>query len=211
MNYDDSINWLNNFQKFGIKLGLNRIKYIINELKNPHKDYKIIHVTGSNGKGSVCNYLSSILIESGYKVGKYTSPHLKNINERITINNKNISNSDFAKTTQKIKKIVEKMISKNEEPTYFEILTAISFEYFKNRRVDYAIIEVGLGGKYDATNIVNPIISIITNISLEHQNILGKKISDIAEQKAGIIKEKVPIFTAAKDKSLQIIKIIAYD
>jgi dihydrofolate synthase/folylpolyglutamate synthase len=211
MNYEDSIKWINSFQKFGIKLDLDRIKYIIKELGNPQNNYKIIHVAGSNGKGSVCNYLSSILSESGYKVGKYTSPHLQTINERIEINNKKISNNDFANITKTIKQIVDKMILKKGEPTYFELLTSISLQYFKEKKIDYAIIEVGLGGKYDATNIVNPIISIITNISLEHQNILGKKITEIAEQKAGIIKEKIPVFTAAKNNSLKIIKQIAKD
>ena len=209
MDQNNSLNWINSFQKFGIRLGLNRIKYIMNELGNPQEKYKIIHVAGSNGKGSVCNYLSSVLAESGYKVGKYTSPHLHDINERITINDKKISNKDFTIITKKIKNIVEKMINKYESPTYFEILTAISFQYFKEQKVDYAIVEVGLGGKYDATNIVKPIISIITNISLEHQNILGKKITQIAKQKAGIIKENTPIITAAKNKSLKIIKEVA--
>ena len=209
MNFNSALKWINGFQKFGIKLGLDRIKYIMDELENPQGNYKIIHVAGSNGKGSVCNYISSILNESGYRVGKYTSPHLHNIKERITINNQKISNIDFANITTKIKHIEEKMTKKYDKPTYFEILTAISFQYFKEKKVDYAIVEVGLGGKYDATNIVTPLISIITNISLEHQNILGKKITQIADQKAGIIKEKTPIFTAAKDKSLQIIKKIA--
>jgi len=209
MNFNNSLKWINSFQKFGIKLGLDRIKYILDELGNPQVNFKIIHVGGSNGKGSVCNIISSVLNESGYRVGKYTSPHLHDIKERITFNNQKISNNDFTNITKKIKHIVEKMIKIGDEPTYFEILTAISFQYFKEKKVDYAIIEVGLGGKYDATNIVTPFISIITNISLEHQNILGKKLAQIADQKAGIIKETVPIFTASTNESLQIIKKIA--
>ena len=209
MNYNCSIKWINSFQKFGIKLGLDRVKYILDELGNPHENYKIIHVGGSNGKGSVCNIIASILNESDYKVGIYTSPHLHDIKERIIVNNQIISNDEFANITKKIKPIIEKMKASREVPTYFEILTAISFQYFKEKKVDYAILEVGLGGKYDATNIVTPVISVITNVSLEHQNILGKNITQIAKQKGGIIKESTPIFTAAKNKSLEIIKKIA--
>jgi len=123
-----------------------------------------------------------------YKVGIYTSPHLHDIKERIIVNNQIISNDEFANITKKIKPIIEKMKASREVPTYFEILTAISFQYFKEKKVDYAILEVGLGGKYDATNIVTPVISVITNVSLEHQNILGKNITQIAKQKGGIIK-----------------------
>jgi dihydrofolate synthase/folylpolyglutamate synthase len=211
MNFNCSLKWINSFQKFGIKLGLDRIKYIMDELGNPQENYKIIHVGGSNGKGSVCNIIASILIESDYKVGIYTSPHLHDIKERIIVNNQIISNDEFAYITQKIRPIIEKMQASREIPTYFEILTAISFQYFKEKRVDYAILEVGLGGKYDATNIVAPVISVITNVSLEHQNILGKNITQIANQKGGIIKESTPIFTAAKNKSLEIIKKIAIE
>lgn len=211
MNYKNSLKWINSFQKFGIKLELDRIKNILDELENPQESYKIIHVGGSNGKGSVCNYISSILIESGYKVGTYLSPHLHDIKERITINKEKISIIDFTENTNKIKPIVEKMKKKRNCPTYFEILTSISFQYFKQKNIDYAIVEVGLGGKYDATNIVKPDITIITNVSLEHQNILGQTLSEIALQKAGIIKESVPIFTAARNQSFEIIKKIAKD
>jgi dihydrofolate synthase/folylpolyglutamate synthase len=211
MNFDNSLKWINSYQKFGIKLDLDRIRYILNKLDNPQENYKIIHIGGSNGKGSVCNFISSILKESDFKVGTYTSPHLHDIKERILVNNKKISNNDFAKITEKIKPIVEQMKKKGNYPTYFEIITAISFQYFNQKKVEYAIIEVGLGGKYDATNIVKPYITIITNISLEHQNILGKKIAEIAYQKAGIIKKSIPIFTAAKDKGLEVLKKIADD
>lgn len=209
MDYNTALKWINSYQKFGIKLELDRIRYILNELGNPQKKYKIIHIGGSNGKGSVCSYISSILNEAGFKVGTYTSPHLHDIKERFIVNNKKISKNDFAQITNNIKKIVDGISDENKIPTYFEIMTALSLQYFKLKNVDYAVVEVGLGGKYDATNIVTPIFTIITNISLEHQNILGKNISSIAEQKAGIIKENIPIFTAAKNNSLKIIKTIA--
>ena len=206
MDYKNSLKWINSFQKFGIKLELDRIRYILNKLDNPQDRYKIIHIGGSNGKGSVSNFISSILNEAGFNVGTYTSPHLHDIRERIVVNSKKISKIDFANITSKIKTIVEKMNEENIFPTYFEIITAISFKYFKQKKVEYATVEVGLGGKYDATNVVKPCISIITNISLEHQNILGKKLSEISYQKAGIIKNSIPIFTAADGLAFRIIE-----
>jgi len=209
MNYKDCINWLNSFEKFGIKLGLDRIEYICKKLENPQNSYKIIHVGGTNGKGSVCRFLESILVNSGYNVGTYTSPHLQRFSERFTLNKKEISKKEIQKLIVKIKPIIEKMIDKNNTPTYFEIVTAMAFQYFKIKKVDFAIIEVGLGGRCDATNILRPIVTIITNVSYDHQNILGEKIKDISFEKAGIIKENVPIVTAATGKALGVIKKVA--
>lgn len=206
MNYKESINWLYSFDKFGIKLGLERITYICKKLNNPHKKLKIIHVGGTNGKGSVCKFLQSILTLNGYCIGVYTSPHLIRFSERFTIDDKEISNSDIVLLVKKIKPIIDEMIKKNNTPTFFEIVTAMAFEYFKLKEVDYAIVEVGLGGRFDATNIVNPIVTVITNISLEHQDRLGEKIEDIAFEKAGIIKKGIPVITAASGKALDIIK-----
>ena len=206
MNYKDCIDWLYSFEKFGIKLGLDRIKFICNKLGNPQKGYKIIHVGGTNGKGSVCHILQSVLTKNGYKVGLYTSPHLQRFSERFIIDGVEITNKDVVLLIQKIKPIIKDMIMSNNTPTFFEIATAMAFQYFKDKAVDYAVIEVGLGGRFDATNIVEPALAIITNVSLEHQNILGKKIEDIAFEKAGIIKENVQIITAATDKALETIK-----
>ena len=190
MNYKDCIEWLNSFEKFGIKLGLERIDHICKKLENPHDHYKIIHVGGTNGKGSVCRFLESILVNSGYNVGTYTSPHLQRLSERFVVNKKEISETEIVKLVVKIKPIIEKMIDENNIPTYFEIVTAMAFQYFKDNNIDFALIEVGLGGRFDATNIVNPILTIITNVTLEHQKILGDKIKDISFEKAGIIKEE---------------------
>ncbi len=209
MNYKKSINWLDSFEKFGIKLGLDRIKDICNKLGNPQNSYKIVHVGGTNGKGSVCRFLESVLVTSGYKVGAYTSPHLQRFSERIVVNKKEISEAEIVKLLVKVKPIIEQMINENNTPTYFEIVTAIAFQFFKEKNVDFAIIEVGLGGRYDATNIVNPIVTIITNVSYEHQNILGDKIEDISYEKAGIIKKGIPIITAATGKALDVIKKVA--
>ncbi len=209
MDFEETLDWLYGFQKFGIKLGLERINHIVKELGNPQKKYKVIHVGGTNGKGSVCKFLESIISCSGYKVGSYTSPHLQHISERITICNNRITEDELIALVKKIKPIVDGMLEKENVPTFFEVFTAISYQYFSDKNVDFAVVEVGLGGRYDATNIVNPIISIITNVSLDHQNILGKKIEDITFEKAGIIKENIPVITASKDRSLKIIEEVA--
>ena len=180
MNYDETITWLYSFEKFGIKLGLDRIMFICKELGKPQNSYKCVIVGGTNGKGSVCRFLQSILTTSGYKTGVYTSPHIQRFSERFIIDNKEISMSDVVLLANKIKPIIEEMNKKNNTPTFFEIVTAMAFLYFKEKKVDYAIVEVGLGGRFDATNIVEPILSLITNITLEHQDILGYKIEDIA-------------------------------
>jgi dihydrofolate synthase/folylpolyglutamate synthase len=206
MNYKESIDWLYSFEKFGIKLGLDRIKYISKKLGDPQNKLKVIHVGGTNGKGSVCRFLQSILTLNGYKAGVYTSPHLIRFSERFIINDKEISDSDIIMLVEKIRPIVKYMIENNNPPTFFEIVTAMAFQYFDDKKVDYAIIEVGLGGRFDATNIVNPIVSVITNVSLEHQDRLGNKIEDIAFEKAGIIKECIPVVTGANDKALEVIK-----
>lgn len=206
MDYKEAIEWISGFQKHGMKLGLERIRYICKKLGNPQNNYNIIHVGGTNGKGSVCNFIGSILTSAGYNVGIFTSPHLQRFSERFVINDKEISKSDVTYLTKKIKPIVDEMIGKGKIPTYFEIVTAIAFQYFSSQKVDYALIEVGLGGRFDATNIVKPILTIITNISLDHQEVLGEDISKIASEKAGIIKKDIPIITAAKDNAIKIIK-----
>jgi len=206
MKYENFLSWLNSYHKFGIKLGLERIKYLCKELGNPENSYKVIHVGGTNGKGSVCKFIGSILTNSGYKVGIYTSPHLQRFSERFVIDDEEISEEDVVPLVEKIKPIVEKMKKEDNTPTFFEIVTAMGFEYFRNQNVDFAIIEVGLGGRYDATNVVDPLVSVVTNVSLEHQKTLGKTIKDIAKEKAGIIKENIPAITAAKDDALDVIE-----
>lgn len=206
MNYEESIIWISSFEKYGMKLGLDRISYICKKLGNPQNNYKIIHVGGTNGKGSVCKFLGSILSFSGFKVGIYISPHLQRFSERFVINNKEISKSDISSLVEKIKPIVEDMNRNGDNPTYFEILTAMAFQYFNDQKVEFAVIEVGLGGRFDATNIVQPILTIITNVSLEHQVELGKSLEKIAYEKAGIIKKDIPVITASKKEALNIVK-----
>jgi len=209
MNYKEGINWLYSFKKYGSKLGLDRISHLIEKLSNPHQNIKTIHVTGTNGKGSVCIFIGSILQKAGYKVGVYLSPHLQEFSERIVVNGENISEDELIILIKKIKPFVDDMILENDTPTFFEIVTAMAFQFFSDCAVDFAVIEVGLGGRFDATNIVNPLVSVITNVSLEHTDYLGENIKSIAFEKAGIIKKKVPVVTAAINDARDIINKIA--
>jgi dihydrofolate synthase/folylpolyglutamate synthase len=210
MEYNKAITWLYSFEKFGIKLGLERIDFICEKLGNPQNNYKTVHVGGTNGKGSVCKFISSILNSAGYTVGVYTSPHIQHFSERFVIDNNEISDIEIVLLVEKVKPIVEEMIKNNNIPTFFEITTAMAFEYFYDKKVDYAVIEVGLGGRFDATNIVNPLVSIITNVTLEHQDRLGKTVEEISFEKAGIIKENTPVISAAENTALTVIKKKAY-
>lgn len=172
----------------GIKPGLERTIELAKYLDNPQNKYKIIHIAGTNGKGTVSNMIASVLMESGYKVGLYNSPHLVNFNERIQINGKKISSSDIIKIYKKVKNRAN-----NLNATFFEITTVMAFYYFAENNVDIAVIETGMGGRFDSTNICNPILSIITSISYDHQEFLGDTLEKIALEKSGIIKNYIPI------------------
>lgn len=204
MNYEQAKELLTSQGKFYINLGLERIQSILKLIGNPQEKIKIIHVAGTNGKGSVSSILANILKCAGYKTGLYTSPHLVEYTERIKINNIDISKEDFATYIEKICTIAEK---KNIHLTEFEILTAIAFKYFADNKVKIAVIETGLGGRFDATNVCKkPILSIITSISLDHTDRLGNTIEKIAFEKAGIIKPKSTILTEISNKGFKIIK-----
>jgi dihydrofolate synthase/folylpolyglutamate synthase len=183
-------------RRFGIILGLATIRSILNALGDPQNNFYSIHVAGTNGKGSVAAALSSILQQSGYRVGLYTSPHLVRFNERICINNRQISNDAVVKSYQ----AVQKAHLGNRTPTFFELTTAMAFYEFGRRRVDWAVIETGMGGRLDATNVIDPVISIITNVSMEHRAYLGNTLARIAREKAGIIKQATPVVTAIKQR-----------
>lgn len=207
MNYEQAKELLTSQGKFYINLGLERIQSILKLIGNPQDKIKIIHVAGTNGKGSVSSILANILKCAGYKTGLYTSPHLVEYTERIKINNIDISKEDFASYIEKICTIAEK---KNIHLTEFEILTAIAFKYFADNKVKIAVIETGLGGRFDATNVCKkPILSIITSISLDHTDRLGNTIEKIAFEKAGIIKPKSTIITEISNKGFKVIKIAA--
>ena len=157
-------------------------------LGNPHQKFKSIHVAGTNGKGSVSHMLAAILQTAGYKTGLYTSPHLKDFRERIKVNGEMISEKFVIDFTENIKPLIEEI-----EPSFFEITVAMAFDYFAKEKVDIAVIEVGLGGRFDSTNIITPELSVITNIGWDHMNILGDSLEKIAFEKAGIIKENIPV------------------
>ncbi len=200
MNYSESLSYLDSLGKFGIKLGMERIEGLLRELGNPEQKIKTVHVTGTNGKGSVTSMITNILLAANLKVGKFTSPHLVKYNERITLNGQDISDEDFATAISAVKVAADSVVKKGvcEQPTQFEILTAAAFLYFCLQKVDYAVIEVGMGGLWDSTNVITPVVSVITNVALDHTDRCGKTLERIAMQKAGIIKEKVPLVTAAE-------------
>ncbi|OYQ64130.1 bifunctional folylpolyglutamate synthase/dihydrofolate synthase [Pseudanabaena sp. SR411] len=185
--------YLASFDKFGIHLGLDRIYQLLDTLGNPHQQVPVIHVAGTNGKGSVCAFLLSILQAAGYRVGRYTSPHLLDWRERITINGEWISNQDLLEALEQ----VEAAIAPEFPPTQFEVITAAMWWYFARQKVDIAILETGLGGRLDATNVCDrPLVSVITSIGLDHCQQLGNTLGEIASEKAGIIKPKCPVVIA---------------
>ena len=185
----DLLNYLFSLHRFGIKPGLDRIQFLLSFLENPETLYPCIHVAGTNGKGSVCSILASILQSAGYKTGLYTSPHIRLFNERIRINGECIPNEDIARLASKLMPEIEK-----EHTTFFEVTTAMAFAWFAEQNVDIAIIETGMGGRLDATNVIeSPLATIITSIDLDHTEYLGSDLLSIASEKAGIMKKGSPI------------------
>ncbi len=205
MNYKEAREYIHTINWEFCKPGLERIKELCQGLGNPQNNLKFIHVAGTNGKGSFCSMLSSVLTEAGYKTGLYTSPYIKCFNERMAINKESISNEELVEITKRVKLVADKM---KEKPTEFELVTAIALEYFKQNKCDYVVLECGLGGRLDSTNIVKTtVLSVITGISLDHVSILGDTIEKIASEKAGIIKEGIPCLWCGESKEAeQIIK-----
>lgn len=213
MNYADALKYIDSIYGLGSDLGLGRVEVLMEKMGNPQERIKVIHVAGTNGKGSCCAMLSNIFIEQGYKVGVYTSPHLEEYNERYTINNVRIKNDEFAKQMSLVKASCDELVAEGEitQPTVFEVITAIAFNYFAEQKVDYLILEVGLGGRFDATNVIHkPVLSIITSISMDHMEFLGNTLSSIAFEKGGIIKENCPVVLYSQcDEVYEAIKKIA--
>ncbi|RJP25938.1 MAG: bifunctional folylpolyglutamate synthase/dihydrofolate synthase [Candidatus Abyssobacteria bacterium SURF_5] len=195
----NSLEYLLSFQRFGIKLGLDNINYLLDQIGNPHSRFRVIHITGTNGKGSVAAFLSSVLEEKGFRVGRFISPHLIDFSERIVVNDNPISRQDIDELVEQIRPVVHAMQAEPKlgHPTFFEAVTAMAFSYFARMRIDFGVIEVGMGGRYDSTNVVNPCLCVITNIHLEHCEYLGDTIEKIAVEKAGIIKPGVDVVSAA--------------
>ncbi|MDP3725102.1 MAG: folylpolyglutamate synthase/dihydrofolate synthase family protein [Nanoarchaeota archaeon] len=183
---------------------LERIEHLLRLIGNPEKSFKSIHIGGTSGKGSTAYITAAILKEAGYNTGLHLSPHLEKINERLQINGKLISDKEFTNLVAWIKPYVKQVEKEGEygAPSYFEVLVAMSFEYFKRKKVEIAVIEVGLGGTLDATNVIHPLVAIITNVGLDHTEILGNTVEKIAREKAGIIKEGIEVVTAATQKSV---------
>ncbi|HEO8419907.1 bifunctional folylpolyglutamate synthase/dihydrofolate synthase [Niallia sp. FSL W8-0635] len=200
--YEEALNWIHSRLRFGIKPGLSRMEMMMEKLNHPEKQIKTVHIGGTNGKGSTVTYLRNILQQAGLTVGTFTSPYIEQFNERISVNGNPISDEEILALANKLYPIVEEM-DKMEigGPTEFEIITAMSFYYFAYMNtMDIVIYEVGLGGRYDSTNIITPLLSIITSIGLDHTAILGDTYAQIAFEKAGIIKKEVPIIAAVKQK-----------
>ncbi len=194
MDYKEAWQFLDNLQFFKIKLGLESMTKFLGRLGHPEKKLKFVHVGGTNGKGSVSKTLFTILSRAGFKVGLYTSPHLTSVRERFQINDSYISKAEFSENTKHIIDILA-----GEQITYFEFTTALALQWFASENVDLAILEVGMGGRLDATNIVSPLTSIITNVSMDHEEYLGDTLTDVAMEKAGIIKSGVPLISGAID------------
>ncbi|NLI60255.1 MAG: bifunctional folylpolyglutamate synthase/dihydrofolate synthase [Clostridiales bacterium] len=197
MDYNQAIEYIHGTYKFGSKLGLENIKDLLGRLGNPHKKFKYVHIAGTNGKGSVTSMISNILYEAGYKVGMFISPYLENFTERIQVNLNEIPRKELASITEIVKEKVDEMVaSGRNHPTEFEIVTAIGFFYFAQQNVDIAVVEVGLGGRLDATNVVDkPLLSVITSIGFDHMDILGDSLGKITYEKAGIIKPGAPVIS----------------
>lgn len=194
MDYKQVMDYVNNTARFGTNLGLSRTEKLLEILGEPQKKLKCIHIAGTNGKGSTTAMLNQILREAGYRVGMYTSPYIEEFEERIQVNGKNISKEELINVISRVKEAVDKVIEMGyEHPTQFEIITCAMYLYFYEQAVDYAVIEVGMGGRLDSTNVINPILTIITSISFDHMQVLGDTLDKIAREKAGIIKENVPL------------------
>ena len=194
--YDHTVNYLYSLQKHGIKLGLSNTEELMKILGQPQKSFRCIHIAGTNGKGSTSSMIASILKEAGYTTGLFTSPHLISFTERIRINGQQISEKDVIELASGVRNSIA---DTDLNPTFFEFVTAMAFHYFACNNVDWAVIETGMGGRLDATNVVRPDVTVITNISLDHCEFLGNTISDITFEKAGIMKQGVPLITASQD------------
>lgn len=201
MDYEATLEHLYRLERFGIKLGLDNIQRLLSLLGDPHRGLKALHVTGTNGKGSVCAYAASVLQEAGYRVGLYTSPHLVRFNERIQVDRSPISDDDVLRLWSGMQPAIQSMTAARsiDHPTFFEVTTAMAFQYFREHDVDVAVVEVGMGGRMDATNVVDGLVSVVTRVDLEHTEHLGKTVTRIAREKSGIIKPTSRVVTVAQE------------
>lgn len=202
ISYNKCVDYLFSLERAGIKYDLKNINLILDKLGRPEKSFKAIHIAGTNGKGSVSAMINSVLMESGFKTGLYTSPHILDFRERILVDGKLISKKFIIGFTNQLISLIEKI-----KPSFFEVTTALAFEYFREKQVKFAVIEAGLGGRLDSTNVLKPIIEIITSVSIDHTNFLGNTIEKITKEKAGIIKKNsVCVIGSVSEKSKKIIR-----
>ena len=208
MKYEEAMKYITEVGNFGSNYGLERTYKLLEYLDNPEKDLKLIHIAGTNGKGSTTSMITEILIGAGYKVGMYTSPFIEEFEERIQINRNNIPKESLAILMDEIKVAVDKVIEAGyNHPTEFEIITVLMLLYFKKENIDFGVIEVGLGGTLDSTNVITPILQVITSISFDHTNLLGNTLEEIAGEKAGIIKKEIPtVIYPQQEEALKVIK-----
>lgn len=200
MTYQESLDYLDGLLKFGIKFGLERITALAEAFGNPQNKLRVLHVAGTNGKGSTCTFIASILREAGYRTGLYLSPYVFDVRERIQIGGANIDADEFAALATEIKPVADEIGKTDLGPvTEFEVKTMMAYLYFARKNVDFAVLEVGMGGRFDATNIVHPLVSVITSISLDHTERLGDTLEQIAFEKSGIIKNGSILVTAVDD------------
>ena len=212
MTYQESIAYLEGLSRFGIRLGLERMQELVIRLGHPERKYPTIHITGTNGKGSTTACLAAILQEAGFRTGMYTSPHLERYTERMRIDGLEVEEAVFAHAIEQTAAAAREMERDGlEHPTQFEVLTAAAFVMFAAMKVDYAVIEVGLGGSLDSTNVIESRVAVITNVTLEHEDRCGSTIREIAEHKAGIIKKNSRVLTAAQGEALEVIRRRAAD
>lgn len=206
MTLEECLQELYQLRRFGIKLELGTIRRLLANLGNPQDRFKTIHIAGTNGKGSVAATLYAILREAGYSVGMYTSPHLVHFNERFMMDGRMASDTEIREAYLAVRRVPKG----NREPTFFEYTTAMAFDLFARHGVDWVVVETGMGGRMDATNVIVPAISIITNVTLEHQQYLGKTLEDIAWEKGGIIKQRIPVITGVtQPKVVSVLQAIA--
>ena len=197
MTYKEALEYIHSVTWMGSRPGLSRITELCEKMNNPQNSLRFVHVAGTNGKGSFCCMLSEILSAAGYRVGLFTSPFIKEFNERIRINGENIADEDLAEVTEYVRSFADTM---EDLPTEFELITAIALEYFRRQNCDIVVLEVGMGGRLDSTNVITtPVLSVITEISLDHTGMLGDTVEAIAAEKAGIIKEGVPVMFSGTD------------
>lgn len=206
MTYDEALSYLESLGAFGIKPGLQRIELLLKKLGQPQKKTQFVHVTGTNGKGSVTSMLTNIFKSAKLKTGNFTSPHLVKCNERININGVSVSDEQLAEAIEKVKVAADEVGTLLEPPTQFEIITAVAFYLFAQAKLDIVVLEVGMGGLLDSTNVIEPLCSVITNVSLDHTDKLGDSLQELAEQKAGIIKTNIPVVTATEGEVLTVVQ-----